>query len=174
MAPLAGSAWGQRALALALALAAIPAILSASAFWQETPIAEGEPSPRTVYAPDLIRIDDPEATARERRNAEEAIPPTVVDDNVARRAIVQAVQDTFTRVEEVREPSAGEETQALGVSEQVDALREQLDLPASAIRELVSLSDEELAYVRDEALDVTQQLAQDVLNHLNLGLRQLV
>ena len=159
MAPLAGSALGQRALALALAVIGIPAILSASAFWQEALIRVDEPSPRTVYAPDLIRVDDPEATDRERRNAEEAIPPTVVDDNIARRAIVQAVEDTFTRVEEVRQPSTGEQTQALGVNEQVDALREQLDLPASAIRELVSLTDEELAYVREEAFDVTQQLA---------------
>ena len=159
MAPLAGSAWGQRALALALAVIGIPAILSASAFWQEAPIEVSKPSPRTVYAPDLIRVDDPDATARERRNAEEAVQATVVDDNDARRAIVQSVTDTFARVEEVRQPSPGEETQALGINEQVDALREQLDLPVPAIRELVALSDEQLAYARDEALDVTRQMA---------------
>jgi putative nucleotidyltransferase with HDIG domain len=160
VAPLAGSAWGQRALALALAVIGIPAILSASAFWQEAPIREGEPSPRTVYAPDLIRVDDPEATDRERRNAEDAIPYVPVDDNDARRAIVDSVDDTFARVEEVRKPSPGEETQALGVNEQVDALREQLDLPAPAVRQLVALSDEELAYARDQALDVTRQFAE--------------
>ncbi|HSK92091.1 MAG TPA: HDIG domain-containing protein [Euzebyales bacterium] len=159
MAPLAGSAWGQRALALALAIIAVPAILSASAFWQEAPIREGEPSPRTVYAPDLIRVADPEATDRERRNAQEAIPATTVADIDARRAIVQSVDDTFSRLEDIREPSPGERTQALGVDEQVDALRDQLDLPEAAIRELVALSDEELAFAADEAVDVTRELA---------------
>jgi hypothetical protein len=159
VAPLAGSAWGQRALALALAVIGIPAILSASAFWQETPIGEDQPSPRTVYAPDLIRVADPEATERERRNAAEAIPATTVPDLEARRAIMQSVGDTFARVEEIRQPNPGERTQALGVNEQVEALRDQLDLPTSAIRELVALSDEELAFVRDEAVDAARDLA---------------
>jgi cyclic-di-AMP phosphodiesterase PgpH len=159
VAPLAGSAWGQRALALALAIIGIPAILSASAFWQETPIRQDEPSPRTVYAPDLVRVDDPEATERERRNAAEAIPETTVADLEARRAIMQSVEDTFVRVEAIREPNPGQRTQALGIDEQVEALRDQSDLPTSAIRELVALSDEQLALVREQAVDAARDLA---------------
>jgi putative nucleotidyltransferase with HDIG domain len=143
-----------------LAVIAIPAILSASAFWQETPIREGEPSPRTVYAPDLIRVADPEATERERRNVAEAIPPTTVPDLDARRGIMQSVQDTFDRVAGIREPNPGERTQALGVNEQVEALSQQLDdLPTPAIRELVALSDEDLTLVRDEAVEAARDLA---------------
>jgi hypothetical protein len=159
VAPLAGTILGQRLLALALAVIGIPAILSASAFWQETPIREGEPSPRTVYAPDLIRVADPEATERERRNVAESIPETTVADLDARRGIMQNVQDTFDRVAGIREPNPGERTQALGVNEQVEALRVQLDLPTTAIRELVALSDEDLVLVRDQALEAARDLA---------------
>jgi membrane-associated HD superfamily phosphohydrolase len=106
MAPLAGSAWGQRALAAALVFIGIPAILSISAFWQEAPIREGEPSPRTVLAPDPIRVDDPETTERERRNAADSVEPVRVADNDARAQIVQSVRDTFARVAKAREPAS--------------------------------------------------------------------
>ncbi len=160
VAPLAGSAWGQRALAAALAIIGIPAILSISAFWQEAPIREGAPSPRTVLAPDPIRVDDPETTERERRNAAESVEPIQVPDNEARRAIVQSVEDTFARIEQAREPSSGSDEQALSVDEQVAGLLDQLEeLPASAIRALVELSDSELLVARAQAVEVAQDLA---------------
>jgi hypothetical protein len=143
-----------------LAVIGIPAILSASAFWQETPIREGEPSPRTVTAAELMLVEDPEATERERRNAAEAIPPITAPDLEARRAIMQSVEDTFARVQAIREPNPRQRTQALGIDEQVEALREQLDLPTPAIRELVALTDEELALVRDQAVGAARDLAQ--------------
>ena len=148
----------QRALALALALLAIPAILSASTFWQEAPIGQGSPSPRTVLAPNLIRVDDPEATERERHSAAQSIPPITVPDNDARREIVQDVTATFARVERARqaETNTGQPPDA---DAQVEILREQLDLPESAVRQLVSLSDEQLATARDQAVEVAQDLA---------------
>ncbi len=145
---------------MALAIIGIPAILSISAFWQEAPIREGEPSPRTVLAPDPIRVDDPETTERERRNAAESVEPIQVPDNEARRAIVQNVEDTFARIEQAREPSSGADKQALSVDEQVAGLLDQLeDLPPSAIRALVELDDDQLLVARAQAVEVAQDLA---------------
>ncbi|MBW3606555.1 MAG: HDIG domain-containing protein [Actinobacteria bacterium] len=160
MAPLAGSAWGQRALAAALAVIGIPAILSISAFWQEAPIREGEPSRRTVLAPDPIRVDDPETTERERRNVAESVEPILVPDNEARSAIVQNVEDTFARIEQAREPSSGDDGKSLSVDEQVAGLLDQLeDLPPSAIRQLVELDDDQLLVAKAQAVEVARDLA---------------
>jgi putative nucleotidyltransferase with HDIG domain len=160
VAPLAGSDWGKRALAAALVFIAIPAILSISAFWQEAPIRVGEPSPRTVLAPDPIRVQDPETTERERRNAAESVEPVLVPDNEARAAIVQSVDDSFARIEKAREPSGGGDKQVLSTDEQVASLIEQLDLGPSPIRALVELDDEELVIARAQAVELAQELAQ--------------
>lgn len=160
MAPLAGSAWGQRALAAALAIIGIPAILSISAFWQEAPILEGERAPRTVLAPDPIRVDDPVTTERERRNAAESVEPILVPDNEARSAIVQSVEDTFARIAQAREPGSGDDKATLSVDEQVAGLLDRLvDVPASAIRQLVELDDDELFVTEALAVEVAQDLA---------------
>jgi putative nucleotidyltransferase with HDIG domain len=160
MAPLAGSAWGQRALAAALVFIGIPAILSISAFWQEAPIREGEPSPRTVLAPDPIRVDDPETTERERRNAAESIEPVRVADNDARAEIVQSVQDTFARVVKAREPSSGDSGERLTADEQVAGLIEQLDLDVEVIRALVALDNTQLDIVAEQSVEMARELAQ--------------
>lgn len=160
MAPLAGSDWGQRALAAALVFIGIPAILSISAFWQEAPIRVGEPSPRTVLAPDPIRVQDPETTERERRNAAASVESVLVPDNEARAAIVQSVDDTFARIEKAREPGSGETKQVLSADEQVASLIDQLDLGPSPIRALVELDDEELIIARAQAVELAQDLAQ--------------
>ena len=160
MAPLAGSDWGQRALAAVLVFLGIPAILSISAFWQEAPIRVGEPSPRTVLAPDPIRVQDPETTERERRNAGESVEPVLVPDNEARAAIVQSVVDTFARIEKAREPGSGGNEQVLSTDEQVASLIDQLDLGPSPIRELVELDDEDLIIARGQAVELAQDLAQ--------------
>ena len=160
VAPLAGSDWGQRALAAVLVFLGIPAILSISAFWQEAPIQVGEPSPRTVLAPDPIRVQDPETTERERRNAAESVDPVLVPDNEARAAIVQSVVDTFARIEKAREPGSGDDEQVLSADEQVASLIDQLDLGPSPIRELVELDDEDLIIARAQAVELAQDLAQ--------------
>ncbi|HSJ43646.1 MAG TPA: HDIG domain-containing protein [Euzebyales bacterium] len=160
MAPLAGSDWAQRALAAVLVFIGIPAILSISAFWQEAPIRVGERSPRTVLAPDPIRVQDPETTERERRNAAESVEPVLVPDNEARAAIVQNVDDTFARIEKAREPGSGDDKQVLSADEQVASLVEQLELGPSPIRALVELDDEELVIARAQAVELAQDLAQ--------------
>ncbi|MDQ3029463.1 MAG: hypothetical protein M3R09_05410, partial [Actinomycetota bacterium] len=59
--------WARRILPLVLALAGVTAALSISVFLTDQPIYVGEPAPRTVVAPDLIRLPDSEATDRARR-----------------------------------------------------------------------------------------------------------
>ncbi len=157
MAPLSGSERAQRLGALVLVLLVVPGILSVAAFLQDTPIREGEPSPRTVISPDLIRIPDPEATERERRAAADAVDEVLVDDDEARREMVQEVRDAFARVRDARaaegddEPSPEEQREAL--ADRLDALDEEgVDL-------LVSLDDGELDAVRDDTVEMVQQLA---------------
>ncbi|MBW3575155.1 MAG: GDP-L-fucose synthase [Actinobacteria bacterium] len=68
----------------------------------DQPVRLGEPSPRTIVAPDLIRVADPEATARARRQAAAEVAPVVVDDPEAKAAIVQSVRDAFAAVRDAR------------------------------------------------------------------------
>lgn len=158
MAPMSSSQRAQRAGALLLVLVVIPGILSISAFLQDTPVREGEPAPRTVISPDLIRIPDAEATERERRSAAEAVDPVLVDDEVARGEIVQDVRDAFARVRDARSPDEDDEVPS--ADEQIEALTERIDaLPDDGIELLVRLSDAELDAVRADTVEIAQQLA---------------
>ncbi len=158
MAPLTGRDWVQRVAALVLVVLVVPAVMSVSAFLQDTPIREGEPSPRTVIAPDLIRISDPEATEREQRAAAEAVEPVLVDDEEARREVVQEVRDVFARVRAAREP--GDDERPPSRAEQIEALSESVAyLEEEGIRRLVNLSDDDLVEVREDTVEIAQQLA---------------
>jgi membrane-associated HD superfamily phosphohydrolase len=68
----------QRAAALILAVVVIPSVMVLSSALQDAPIRLGAASPRTVVAPDLIRVDDPEATEVARAAAAEAVAPVLV------------------------------------------------------------------------------------------------
>lgn len=144
-----------RVLALLLALAVIPAVLSVSAFVQEAPIRAGRPSPRTVVAPELIRVRDLDATERARREAAEAVAPIVVDDAEAKAAVVQDVRDRFALAEAVREGGAGP-------AEQIAALRPRLrGMDTPGLRRLVTMPLAQLRQVAGEAVQVAQQLARE-------------
>ncbi len=158
MIKLSAPVWVMRSVAAVLALVVVPVILSLSAFTEETPIREDEPSPRTVVAPDLIRVTDPAATDRERREAAAAVSDVIVPDNEAKVAIVQAVEDAFARAQAVRAP--GPSGNAPSAQEQVQALVEQLPgIGVGGARLLVQLSDDELAEVASEAGQAAEQLA---------------
>ncbi|MBA3372000.1 MAG: HDIG domain-containing protein [Actinomycetota bacterium] len=151
-------AWARRFLPLLLAVVGVSAGLSVSVFLTDQPIYAGEPSPRTVVAPDLIRIEDPEATDRARREAADLIEPVLVDDPEAKAAIVQKVRDVFAAVAEVREPAA--DGQTASARDQRSALAQRLpDLQVDRVQALVALDDETLASVSAETLSIAQQLA---------------
>ncbi|MDP9406060.1 MAG: HDIG domain-containing protein [Actinomycetota bacterium] len=150
--------WLPRLFALLLAVAGVPAALSISAFVTDQPIRPGQPSPRTVLAPDLIRVADPDATERARREAANSVTPLVVDDPAAKAAIVQSVRDAFAAVGDVR--AAGGDGERASLAEQREALAQRLPtLEAAGLQLLVNLDDEELEQVAAEALSVAQQLA---------------
>ncbi|MBA3622730.1 MAG: HDIG domain-containing protein, partial [Euzebyales bacterium] len=150
--------WARRLLPLVLALAGVTAALSISVFLTDQPIYVGEPAPRTVVAPDLIRLPDSEATVLARREAADLIEPVLVDDQEAKAAIVQQVRDVFTAVAEVREPDANGQTASR--RDQRGALAQRLPaLQDETVRALAALDDETLASVGTETLSIAQQLA---------------
>jgi cyclic-di-AMP phosphodiesterase PgpH len=147
-----------RLAALAIMLVGVPLILSVTDFTQEAPIRVGEPSPRTVVAPDVIRVPDPEGTERAQREAADAVDPVLIDDEEAKAEIVQAVRDVFARATAVRE--AGDDEPAPSRGEQIEALADRLDmLDEAGLRLLVSLDDDELSSVATEAIGIAQLFA---------------
>ncbi|HVL99106.1 MAG TPA: HDIG domain-containing protein [Egibacteraceae bacterium] len=136
----------------------MPALLGVSEFLQDTPIRVGEPSPRTVVAPDTIRVADPDATARAKREAAEAVAPVFLDDEDAKAAIVEQVSDVFARAAAAREAGGDERAPTRG--EQIEALRDRLPmLDEEGLTLLVGLSDEQLARVAAESTQIAQQFA---------------
>lgn len=154
--------------ALAVVVLGVPAVLSVSAFLQDRPVRLDEPSPRTVVAPDTIRVTDPEATERARREAAEAVDPVVDDDDEAKAAIVQAVDDAFARAEAVRDVDT--DGDAPSRAEQREELAERLpDLGDQGLDLLVDLSEAELGRVHTEAVQVARQLARQRITEDRLG-----
>ncbi|HVM13672.1 MAG TPA: HDIG domain-containing protein [Egibacteraceae bacterium] len=167
MARFTGPPWLPRLLALALMVVGVPALLGVSEFLQDTPIRVGEPSPRTVVAPDTIRVPDPEATERARREASEAVQPVFVDDEEAKAAIVEQVSDVFARASAARATGDGE--RAPSRSEQVEALQDRLTmLDEEGLALLVSLSDEQLQRVAAESTQIAQQFARQAITEDNI------
>jgi len=153
-----GPTFVRRLAALLLAFLGVPAALSVTAFVVDQPVRIGEPSPRTIVAPDLIRVPDPEATDRARRRATNEVAPVLVDDQEAKAAIVQSVRDAFSAVRDTRAPD--EDGRQARPGEQRAALAQALPmLGEEGVALLVNLSDEELSQVAAETLAVAQTFA---------------
>jgi hypothetical protein len=150
----------QRLSALLVAVVGIPAILSIDSGLRDALIVPGRPAPRTVVAPELIRVVDGEATAVARAEAAAAVEPVLVADPEAPAAIVAEVREAFATARSVRESAATETP--LGRDEQVEALASRLDmLDRRAVRRLAELSDTELAQVTAEAVGIAQLYARE-------------
>ena len=146
-----------RVLALLLSLFVVPAALSIAAFVQEAPVRVGRPSPRTVVAPEAIRVRDEDATQRARREAAARVQPILTDDADAKAAMVQQARDVFAVVQGVRDGGSG---RAPSQQEQVAALRPRLpSLDEASLVQLVSLPDDALRHLAAEAEQAAQQLA---------------
>jgi cyclic-di-AMP phosphodiesterase PgpH len=152
--------WLLRGLAAVLALVAVPGILSISAFLQDAPIRLGEPSPRTVVAPDSIQVPDQEATERAQREAMANVAPIVIDDEDARVGIVADVRDAFARIEAVRTTSEGQDP--LPRTEQIAALADRLTmLDAEGLRLATGMTDAQLAQAAGTAESIALQLVRE-------------
>ena len=158
MAPMDGPAWAQRAMALLIAIVLVPAVLSIRGFLEDVPITAGEPAPRTVIAPDLIRVVDEEGTERSRREAAQNVTPVQTVDNEARQEITQGVIDLFAQVMDARQPGA--DGRIPTSAEQIESLNQRIEaLDAEALRQLLNLDPDAFSSLRTETVQIAQQLA---------------
>ncbi|WP_370328228.1 HD family phosphohydrolase [Euzebya sp.] len=150
--------WPARIGALVLAVLGLPAVLGLSAFFTDAPIVVGEPSPRTVIAPEEIRVLDEEETELARRQASDAVEPVVSENLTAQTQLIQFVVDAFAVAQSVRAPGVDGEVPSR--SQQIDVLSQRLPmLDTEAITLLVGLTDSELNTARTEAVDIARSAA---------------
>lgn len=161
-----------RLLLAAIVIVGVPTTLSIPAFLDEAPIEVGEPSPRTVVAPTLIRVEDPEQTEIARQQARESVRPIVEFNPDAVNEVVQAVRTVFATVQSVRQPAqpTGPGAPASpSPQEQVDALESQIEaISEEGLRLLVGLSDPALERLTRETIDIVQQLARQRIREEDL------
>ncbi len=158
----------QRLLAAALVVVLVPLLVGAGSVADEQPIVEGEPSPRTVIADEQVRVEDEEATERERAQVAESVPPITVPDRAAQSAIVQDARAAFSAARSARQPVAEEPDEdedrptpaAPAQAAQVDAILAAVPaLPEEVADALVGLSDADLEAVERETVGLVTQLA---------------
>ena len=172
----------QRVVALLLLLVLIPVMVALTSVSEAALIREGEPSPRTVVATQVINLVDQEATDLARATARESVQPVVTTDDDAAQQIVDAVRAAFTAVKEARRPveveqpepdvstdEDGNEVQQApppavfeepSDEEQLEVLRDQiLVLGDDALIALIALEAPELNTLESEAVSVAQTLA---------------
>lgn len=150
--------WPSRVAALVLAVLGLPLLLGLAAFFTDAPITVDEPSPRTVIAPEEIRVPDDEATQLARRQAADAVQPVITENLSAQTDLIQFVVDAFAVAQSVRDP--GVDGQVPSRSQQTDVLSQRLPmLDADAISLLVGLSDAELSTAQSEAIAIAREAA---------------
>jgi cyclic-di-AMP phosphodiesterase PgpH len=153
-----------RVAAVLLAVVAVPVVVALGTVADEQPVREGEPSPRTIFADEEVRIRDDAATEQARRVAAESVEAVEVFDREAQSAIVREVREVFTATREVRESPEPSDLDpgpdGPSAAEQLDALLDlEPELPEPVAEALVALSDAELDVVERETIAIAQELA---------------
>jgi cyclic-di-AMP phosphodiesterase PgpH len=155
----------QRLAAAALVVVVVPLLVALGSFAEEEQLRVGDPSPRTILAPQQLVVDDPDATDTARRTAAESVNAVVVDDRDAQAAIVADVREVFSATREAREPvdddGDGESPprRATREEEQQRLLALEPDLDADVADALVRLSESDLEVVERETISIAQELA---------------
>jgi cyclic-di-AMP phosphodiesterase PgpH len=158
----------QRLLAAALVAVLVPLLVGIGSVADEQPIAEGEPSPRTVIADEQVRVEDQAATEAARDQAAESVAPITAPDRTAQTAIVQDARAAFSAARSARQPVAGQATDdddapaptTPSRAEQVEAVLAAVPALDEEVAEaLVDLDDVDLDTVERETLGVVTQLA---------------
>jgi cyclic-di-AMP phosphodiesterase PgpH len=155
----------QRLAAAALVVVVVPLLVALGSFAEEEQLRVGDPSPRTILAPQQLVVDDPDATDTARRTAAESVNAVVVDDRDAQAAIVADVREVFSATREAREPvdddGDGESPprRAIREEEQQRLLALEPDLDADVADALVRLSESDLEVVERETISIAQELA---------------
>jgi cyclic-di-AMP phosphodiesterase PgpH len=154
-----------RAVALLLALVAVPAIVAVGSVTEDQPLVEGQPALRTIFAEQPVRAVDAEATERARQSAADLVEAVVVTNRDAQQAIVRDVQGVFASTRAVRAPtSVAEGDDAPPTAPPRREQQRQLadlhpELPEALVAELVALSDGDLDHVERETVAIAQALA---------------
>lgn len=144
---------------------AVPLLVALGAAADEQPLREGEPAPRTVFAEEPVRVEDPIATDTARRIAEASVGPQLVLDREAQTAIVRDVRNVFEATWEVREVSEFQSNRSGPIRPpsrraqraELTELLPQIDEDLAAA--LVALSDSDLEVVERETIAIAQELA---------------
>jgi cyclic-di-AMP phosphodiesterase PgpH len=160
-----------RALAAGIVAVLVPLVVGLGSVADEQPLAEGEPSPRTVIADEQVRVEDQEATDTARAQAAESVAPITAFDRTAQSAIVQDARAAFSAARAARQPvtEGGDDDTAPPpsgttppTSDQVEAVVEAVPaLGEDVARALVEVPDDDLGDVERETLSVVQQLARE-------------
>lgn len=147
-----------RAAGVALLVVLVPLLVSLIAISDDQPVREGEPSPRTVFADEQIRLLDSQATDTARRRAEELVEPVLVADQEAQAGFVRDVRNVFAAALEVRR--ADEQGRVPSrVAQRIELLAQLPNLSVPVADALVNLSDAALATVERETVATAQELA---------------
>jgi cyclic-di-AMP phosphodiesterase PgpH len=165
-----------RVAAVVLAVVVVPVVVALGTVADEQPVREGEPSPRTIFADEEVRIRDDAASEQARRVAAESVEPVQVFDREAQSAIVREIRDVFSGTREAREPpeptDLDPDPAVPSASEQAATLLDlEPDLPEDVAQTLVRLSDTELDTVERETIAIAQELARQRITVEELELR---
>ncbi len=162
----------RRAAAALLVVLVVPVLVTLGTFTDEAPLVVDEESPRTVVADRPVQVEDRAATEDARAQARLDVVPQTTIDLDAERDVLNGVRTPCTEIRLARTP-VDETTEGVGgqptvstrvptEAEQFEAVRDQVTtLDDEALRLLVSLTDEQLDQVRDNTVDVVQELLGD-------------
>lgn len=147
-----------RAAAVALLVVVSPVLMALIAVSDDQPVRESEPSPRTVFADEQIRLVDTQATDTARRRAEELVEPVLVADQDAQAGFVRDVRNVFAAASELRRADDQGRVPSR-VAQRIELLAQLPNLPVPVADALVNLSDNALLTVERETIAIAQDLA---------------
>jgi putative nucleotidyltransferase with HDIG domain len=162
--------WLQRVIAVLVAVAGIPALVAVGTLADEAPVRLDEPAPRTISADEPIRVVDRAATEEARERAAQSAEAVQVFDDEVPGLVLGRIREFFGVVRDARRPvpssrqvEPGEPAPAPTTpppSDQLAAITEDVKFVSDdGLRELIALSDSQLAQVESETLQVAREIA---------------
>ena len=161
-------------------LVVVPLLVMLSTLNEEAPLAVGQVASRTVVSDRPISIEDVAETQRLRDQARASVEQQFVQDQQAERETIADITSMFGLVlaarapvevevevpppptapgEEPQQPTTRIEERVPSTEEQLDTLRDQIPfLDDDALTRLIELSDEQLASVQENVLEIARQL----------------
>lgn len=131
-------------------------------------VEEGKPAPRDISAPKTVTYTDREKTEELRENAARLVEPVYDPDISVLKSSLEDLEAALASVRQVRALEAGPEEKARQLPERL-----QLPLTASAFKALLTLSEEELQELENQAPALVREVMQQGVRETDLpGLRE--